>query len=49
MMKIGNWNTLTVLRDTKFGLFLGDEAGNDVLLPNKYCPKEAQVGDTRPT
>ena len=45
MMKIGNWNTLTVLRDTKFGLFLGDEAGNDVLLPNKYCPKDAKVGD----
>jgi uncharacterized protein len=45
MMKIGNWNTLKVLRDTKFGLFLGDEAGNDVLLPNKYCPKEAQIGE----
>jgi uncharacterized protein len=45
MMNIGKWNTLTVLRDTKFGLFLGDEAGNDVLLPNKYCPKDAQIGD----
>jgi predicted RNA-binding protein (virulence factor B family) len=45
MMKIGIWNTLTVLRDTQYGLFLGDDAGNDVLLPNKYCPRSAKVGD----
>ncbi len=45
MMNIGKWNTLAVLRDTKFGLFLGDTEGNDVLLPNKYCPKDAKIGD----
>lgn len=45
MMTIGKWNTLRVVADTKFGLYLGDEEGNEVLLPNKYCPKEAQIGD----
>lgn len=45
MMNIGKWNTLQVVSDTKFGLYLADEEGNDVLLPNKYCPKEANIGD----
>jgi uncharacterized protein len=45
MMTIGKWNTLEVVSDTKFGLYLADEEGNDVLLPNKYCPKEAAIGD----
>lgn len=45
MIQIGKWNTLTVLRDTKHGLFLGDEEGGEVLLPNKYSPKDAKEGD----
>lgn len=44
-MQIGEYNTLEILRDTKVGLFLGDGT-NDVLLPNKYVPKEFQIGDT---
>lgn len=44
MLQIGEYNTLKVLRDTKVGLFLGDEE-NDVLLPKKYVPKEFFVGD----
>lgn len=27
------------------GLFLGDEEGEDVLLPNKYCPEKFEIGD----
>jgi hypothetical protein len=27
------------------GLFLGDDEGNDVLLPNKYVPEEFEIGD----
>lgn len=46
MIEIGKWNTLQVVSDTKFGLYLADEEGQDVLLPNKYCPKDARVGDT---
>lgn len=44
MLQIGQYNTLQVLRNTKVGLFLGDEE-NDVLLPNKYVPKEFFIGD----
>ena len=46
MLNIGEHNTLTILRDTKVGLFLGN--GNevdDVLLPNKYVPKVFEIGE----
>lgn len=50
MLKIGKYNTLTILRDTKVGLFLGNpekdpEGIHDVLLPNKYVPKEFEIGE----
>lgn len=47
MLAIGQYNTLKILRDTKVGLFLGDGENeeNDVLLPNKYVPKEFHIGD----
>src|SRR5690606_35335046 len=44
MLQIGQYNTLKVLRNTKVSLFLGDEE-HDVLLPNKYVPKEYFIGD----
>jgi len=43
-MQIGEYNTLKIVRDTKVGLFLSDGI-NDVLLPNKYVPKEFAIGD----
>lgn len=46
MIEIGRYNTLTILRDTKVGLFLGTGIeGEDVLLPNKYVPKEFEIGE----
>jgi hypothetical protein len=45
MIELGNYNTLEILRDTSVGLFLGDEEGNNVLLPNKYVPKMYEIGD----
>jgi hypothetical protein len=27
------------------GLYLGDESGEEVLLPNKYCPEKHNIGD----
>lgn len=47
MLAIGQYNTLRILRDTKVGLFLGDGENeeHDVLLPNKYVPKEFYIGD----
>lgn len=43
-MNIGQFNTLKILRNTKVGLFLGDE-DNDILLPKKYVPSEFFIGD----
>lgn len=47
MLQIGQYNTLKILRDTKVGLFLGSEETqeDDVLLPNKYVPKDFAIGD----
>ncbi|MDO6471936.1 S1 RNA-binding domain-containing protein [Maribacter sp. 1_MG-2023] len=45
MIELGHINNLEILRDTSVGLFLGDEEGNDVLLPNKYVPTEYEIGE----
>ena len=45
MIKMGEYNTLIILRDTDPGLFLGDDEDNDVLLPNKYVPEQFEIGD----
>ncbi|WP_340158564.1 S1-like domain-containing RNA-binding protein [uncultured Maribacter sp.] len=44
MIELGRINNLEILRDTSVGLFLGDEEGNDVLLPNKYVPTGYEIG-----
>ncbi|UBM58059.1 GntR family transcriptional regulator [Marinilongibacter aquaticus] len=44
MLRNGEYNTLTILRGTSVGFYLGDEEGNDVLLPHKYIPENAEVG-----
>ncbi len=46
MLDIGKYNTLTILRDTKVGLFLGNgNEADDILLPNKYVPHDFNIGD----
>jgi predicted RNA-binding protein (virulence factor B family) len=46
VIPIGQHQDLTILRHTTVGLFLGDEEGDeDVLLPNKYCPENFEIGD----
>jgi len=45
MIALGKYSNLEILRDTTVGLFLGDDQGNDVLLPNKYVPEEFEIGD----
>ena len=47
MIEIGKYNTLTILRDTKVGLFLGNtiDDKDDILLPNKYVPNEFEIGE----
>ena len=43
-MNLGEFNTLTIDRLTKVGLFLTDSK-HDVLLPVKYVPKDYKIGD----
>ncbi|MFN8357531.1 MAG: S1-like domain-containing RNA-binding protein [Spirosomataceae bacterium] len=43
-MKLGEKNSLTILRNTSVGMYLGDSDGNDVLLPQKYLTDAMQVG-----
>ncbi|MGA0559472.1 S1 RNA-binding domain-containing protein [Larkinella sp. VNQ87] len=45
MLHLGKFNTLRALRETSVGVFLGDDEGNDVLLPNKYVPRTLAIGD----
>ena len=44
-MVLGEYNTLEILRFTAPGAYLGDDQGNDVLLPGKYIPNGADIGD----
>ncbi|MFT4032173.1 MAG: S1-like domain-containing RNA-binding protein [Siphonobacter sp.] len=45
MISLGKKNTLTALRMTSVGMFLGD-GRDEVLLPNKYVPETLQEGET---
>lgn len=45
MLAIGEYHTLKIDRDTEPGLFLKDDDGNEVLLPNKYKPASFELED----
>ena len=45
MIKLGDYNTLKIVKSVDFGLYLdGGEAG-EILLPTRYVPKNAKIGD----
>ncbi len=44
MITIGQYNTFKIDRSTNVGLFL-TKGDKDILLPNKYVPKEYAIGD----
>ena len=44
VLDLGKINSLRALRNTPFGMFLGDdEDDQEVLLPNKYVPKDLEI------
>ena len=45
MIKIGNYNILRIARFVDFGAYLADDDNNEVLLPSRYVPDDAAVGD----
>ncbi len=45
MVDLGNYNELEIAREVDFGMYLTSEDG-DILLPRKYIPEGAKVGDT---
>lgn len=43
--EIGRYNTLPVLRDAGFGLYLDGGVLGDILLPKRYIPEGTEIGD----
>lgn len=45
MVEIGKMNHLKVVKEVDFGIYLDAEHLGNVLLPNRYIPKNAKIGD----
>lgn len=44
-LSLGKINTLKVVRKADFGLYLDGGPTGDILLPNRYVPKNTRIGD----
>ncbi len=47
MLTAGYYHTLTISRVSDFGLFLSDNDGEEVLLPNRYVSINDKIGDSK--
>lgn len=45
MIELGKMNKLEVFRESPHGMYLMDDEGEEVLLPNKYVPTDVQIDD----
>ena len=45
MVNIGKYNTLKVLKEVDFGVYLDGESEGEILMPIRYVPKNCQPGD----
>ena len=45
MIKLGQYNTLEILREAEQGIYLIDNEDNEVLLPNRYVPDAFKIWD----
>ena len=45
MIKLGDYNTLRVVKRVDFGLYLDGGDDGEILLPSRYVPENAQIGD----
>ena len=46
MIKLGDYNILTVVKEVDFGLYLDGGDEGEILLPRRYVPEGAEPGDT---
>ncbi len=44
-IKLGDYNTLRIVKSVDFGMYLDGGEEGDILLPSRYVPKNAKVGD----
>lgn len=44
MTEIGKFNVLATCKSTPQGMYLQDEEGNEILLPNRYVPEGCKIG-----
>ncbi len=45
MLKIGDYNTLKIVKHVDFGLYLDGGDEGEVLLPKRYCTPQMNIGD----
>lgn len=45
MVEIGKYNTLKIVKDLDFGIYLDGGNGVEILLPTRYVPKNVKPGD----
>ena len=45
MLKLGNYNTLKIIKSVDFGLYLDGGEEGEILLPRRYVTKEMHIGD----
>jgi len=43
LIELGKYNHLKIVRQTSVGLYLEDDTGEEVLLPNKYCSEKMKL------
>ena len=46
MAEIGKWNSLVVLKELDFGVYLDGQEQGEILMPIRYVPKDLKIGDT---
>ena len=44
-LKLGDFNTLTVVKSVDFGVYLDGGKAGEILLPQRYVPEGIDIGD----
>ena len=45
MIQVGKYNTLKVIKEVDFGIYLDGDNGEEILLPKRYVPDGLKVDD----